>query len=234
MTQPPTLLLVHGAWHRPWCWEKFTPELERHGLPWRTVALPSVGDGRKALGGVADDIAAIEAAVAAIPGDVIVLAHSYGGVPATGAAYPERVKHLIYVGAFLPDAGQSLVSLLPPGPLPPFVVDNGEGTTSVLPELAIETFYADCDAETAAWAASKLQRHNGLCNVTPITSAAWRTIPSTYILLTEDLACPTIVQRQTHSRAERTFEMEGSHSPFLAQPGKLARLVSEVALSARA
>ena len=228
MNGTPTLLLVHGAWHGPWCWDKFTPELDRRAVPWRAVSLPCVGAEPKRLGGVEDDITTIENAARSIDGEVVVLAHSYAGVPATGANYPDNVTHLIYLGAFMPDTGQSLVSLLPPGPLPPFVVDNGDGTTSVAPKLAIPTFYADCDPQTASWATSKLRFHNGLCNVTPVSRAAWREIPSTYILLTEDHACPTAVQRLIHKQARGTIELEGSHSPFFAKPVKLAAIVESI------
>lgn len=221
----PTLLLVHGAWHGPWCWEKLTPELDRRGIPWRTVALPSVGNDPKALGGVAEDARAIEAAAAAITRDVVVLAHSYGGIPTTEARLGANVRHLVYLGAFMPDAGRSLVSLLPPGPLPPFVLDNGDGTTGVAPEHAVATFYADVDPVTAEWAVKQLRPHNGVCNVTPVTHASWRDVPSTYILLTQDFACPTIVQRQTCHQAGAVIEMDGSHSPFLAQPAALAEIL---------
>lgn len=231
MNETPTLLLVHGAWHGPWCWDRFTPELDRRGLAWRAVSLPCVGDTPKQLGGVEDDIATIETAARSIDGEVVVLAHSYGGIPVTGAKYPDSVTHLIYLGAFMPDAGQSLVDLLPPGPLPPFVVDNGDGTTSVEPGLAVQTFYADCDPQTAEWATSRLRLHNGVCNATPVRRAAWRETPSTYILLTEDHACPTMVQRQVHKQARATIELEGSHSPFLAKPTVLAEIVARILLS---
>lgn len=228
MNGTPTLLLVHGSWHGPWCWEKLTPELEALGLPWATVALPSVGDDPKALGTIFDDAAAIEAAVARIEGDVVVVAHSYGGVPATQATYDSKVRHIVYLGAFMPDVGQGLVNLLPPGPLPPFVGDNGDGTTSVVPEHAVAAFYADCAPEVAAWAITRLRRHNGINNVTPVTRCAWRTTSSSYILLTEDFACPTWTQRRIVGQATDSYEMVGCHSPFLSKPKELAGVLGGI------
>lgn len=228
MREMPTLLLVHGSWHGPWCWEKLAPELDRWQIPWRTVALPCVGDDPKALGGVAEDVAVIEKAAALEAGEVVVLAHSYGGVPVTQARFGSNVSRLIYLGAFMPDAGQSLVDLLPPGPLPPFVSDNRDGTTSVRPDLAVATFYADCDLTTANWAASRLRRHNGICNITPVTRAGWRDLPSTYILLTQDSACPTTTQRQVCRQAETVVELAGSHSPFLSKPAILADILAGI------
>ncbi len=233
MKETPTLLLVHGAWHGPWCWDRLIPQLHRLGLDTATVALPSVGDDPARLGGVADDARAIEAAAEAIPGDVVVLAHSYGGIPATEARLPDNVKHIVYLGAFLPDIGQSLVNLLPPGPLPPFIEGRPDDTTAVIPEHAMAAFYADVDPATAQWAIGQLRPHNGLCNVTPLTYASWRELPSTYILLTEDFACPTIVQRQTHQRCTRTIEMSGCHSPFLSKPAELAAVLAGIIADAR-
>lgn len=83
MNGTPTLLLVHGSWHGPWCWEKLTTELDALGLASTTVALPCVGDDPMTLGDVTDDTRAVQEAAATIADDVIVVAHSYGGVPAT-------------------------------------------------------------------------------------------------------------------------------------------------------
>ena len=234
MRETPTLLLVHGSWHGAWCWEKLTPELDRRGIAWRTVELPCVGTDTAKLGTVADDTATIEAAAQAIPGDVVIVAHSYGGIPTTDARFGANVKHLIYLGAFMPDVGKALVDYLPPGPLPPFVVGRPDGATEVNLPLAVDTFYADCDAATAQWATGHLRLHNGVCNVTPVSRASWRDIASTYIVLTEDHASPPFMQREFAKQATQVREMQTSHSPFLSRPAELADLLAEVAGSAEA
>jgi pimeloyl-ACP methyl ester carboxylesterase len=231
MSGTPTLLLVHGSWHGPWCWEKLVPALERRGVPTVTVALPSSGDDPAKLGNVPDDAAAVAEAEAGIAGDVIVVGHSYGGVVITEARHAPNVRHLVYLGAFMPDLGQSLVSLLPPGPLPPFVIGNPDGSTEVNMPMAVDTFYADCDAETAQWAVAHLRRHNGLANVTPVTHCAWRELSSSYIVLTEDHASPPFMQRELARQAGETHEMATSHSPFLSQPDALAALLETIAVA---
>lgn len=229
MMKTPTLLLVHGSWHGPWCWEKLTPELDRLGIAWTAVALPCVGDEGSRLGTVADDAAVIEAAAREIAGDVVVVAHSYGGIPTTEARFGTNVKHLVYLGAFMPDVGQGLINLLPPGPLPPFVIGREDGATEVNLPLAVDTFYADCDAATAQWAVGHLRLHNGNCNVMPVTRASWREIPSTYIVLTKDHASPPFMQRELAKQATHVREMGTSHSPFLSQPRELAELLAQIA-----
>lgn len=228
MIETPTLLLVHGSWHGPWCWEKLTPELDRLGYKWATVALPSVGTDITAMGGLADDAAAVDAGIARIEGDVVVVAHSYGGVPVTEAQLGPRVRHIVYLGAFMPDAGQALVSLLPPGPLPPFVEANADGSTAVFAGQAKATFYADCPDEVVASAERQLRLHNAAAITTPVSRASWRERTSTYIILTEDFACPTPIQPGLAKQATDSRTIAGSHSPFLAQPKLLAEMLAEI------
>jgi pimeloyl-ACP methyl ester carboxylesterase len=208
------------------------PELARAGLNSATVALPSVGRDPKSLGGMMDDAKAIEDAVASIAGDVMVVAHSYGGVPATQARYEPRVRHLFYIGAFMPDLGQSLVTLLPPGPLPPFVIANEDGTTAVNLDVVTEAFYPDVPPEIAAWATARLALHNVAAITTPVTRCAWREIESSYLLLADDQPCPTPVQRNLVTQATHRYEMSGGHFPFLSRPAEVAAVLARAAQGA--
>jgi pimeloyl-ACP methyl ester carboxylesterase len=228
MSKSPTLLLVHGSWHGQWCWERLIPELDRIGLRSTTVSLPSCGDDPHTLGTVADDAAAVEAATASIAGDVVVVGHSYGGVAITEARFDSRVRHLIYLGAFMPDVDQSLADQLPPGGLAPFVLEHADGSTTVDPAMAIDSFFADCDPWVASWAASRLRRHKSINNVTPVSHASWRSRTSSYVVLTDDYAVPTADQKRMAPRASEQREMTTSHSPFLSRPVELAVLLRDV------
>ncbi len=107
MTSTPTLVLVHGAWHGTWAWERLREELP--DLAVRMVALPSVGTDVVTLGDLKADAEAVRSTVAAIDGPVLVCAHSYGGVPATeGLAGLPNVIGLVYLCAFQLDIGESL------------------------------------------------------------------------------------------------------------------------------
>ena len=224
----PTLLLVHGSWHGTWCWDRLIPELSRLGLTTATVALPSCGIDPAALGTVADDAAAVESAIADITGDVVVVGHSYGGVAITEARFESRVRHLVYVGGFMPDATQSLFDLAPPGWIPRYMLEHPDGSTTVDPAMAIDSFYADCDPSTAEWAASRLRRHKSINNITPVTHASWRDKTSTYIVLTDDHAWPEADQRKLATQATEQREMPTSHSPFLSRPAELAALLGDI------
>ena len=228
MKKAPTLLLVHGSWHGPWCWERLVPELTRLGLRSATVALPSCGTDPAALGTIADDAAAVEAAVADIAGDVVVVGHSYGGVAVTEARFDSRVRHLVFLGAFMPDTAQSLFDLFPPGLAAPYMLEHADGSTSVDPAMAIDAFFADCDPVTAHWAVSRLRLHNSINNVTPVTRASWRDKTSTYVVLTDDHSWPEAPQRGLAAQATEQREMPTSHSPFLSRPAELAVLLRDV------
>ena len=224
----PTLLLVHGSWHGPWCWERLIPELDNLGLTSATVALPSCGSDPAVLGTVSDDADAAGAAFADIAGDVVVVGHSYGGVVITQAQFDSRARHLVYLGAFMPDTAQSLFDLLPPRWIPRYMRDHADGSTTVDPAMAIDSFFADCDPSTAQWAASMLRHHNGINNVTPVTRASWRQQTSTYVVLTDDHAWPAAEQRKLATRATEQREMQTSHSPFLSRPVELAALLDDI------
>lgn len=226
---PVTFLLVHGSWHGPWCWEPLADAL--HGLGHRaaTVALPSVGDDPTRLGGLPDDASAVAAAASDQPGEVQVVGHSYGGAVITEAAHPANVTRLVYLGAFMPDTGRTFASYLPPGPLPPYVEQRPDGTLAVPAGQAQPAFYGHCDPATVAWAQSRLRPQSAAILTHPITDAAWRRIPSTYIVLTDDHAIPAPLQREFARQATSTIELASDHSPMLSHTQELADALTRTA-----
>lgn len=229
MTRPATFLLVHGSWHGPWCFGPLVDALAERGRKAVTVALPSMGDDVATLGGYEDDAAAITAAAAAIDGPVVVLAHSYGGAAAAEADFGPTVTRLIYLGAFMPDTGRSYVSYLPPGPLPPYVDVRPDGTLAVAEGTARPYFYPDCSPESAQWAEGLLRPQSQRVVAPTVTAAAWRSIPTTYVLLSEDRVIPPELQRLFAAQAESMVEFTSSHSPFLSRTADLADLLVELA-----
>lgn len=118
----PTILLVHGAWHGAWCWEALVPELIALGWRVATVDLPSASADPADNAGMYDDARAVREQLAALDGPVTVLAHSYGGLPATEAvAEASHVSRLVYLAAFQLDEGDSLAGQsggISPSPTP--------------------------------------------------------------------------------------------------------------------
>ena len=226
---PTTLVLVHGAWHGSWCWERVAPLIEREGLAVATVDLPSVGP-RKRGAGLADDAAAVGALIDRLSGPAVLCGHSYGGmVISHAAAARPRVAALVYLCAFMPAPGESLVSAGGNRPAPWIRVFE-DGTTLPDPAQAAEVFYADCDAKTARWALERLVPQNAAAFNEPVARPAWLATPSTYIVCAQDQAVPPEMQRAVFApRAARVLELPASHSPFLSQPKLLADTLAQVA-----
>jgi len=226
----PALLVVHGAWHRPEHWTLLTDELR--GVDVHTVALPSSGDDPAALGDMFADADAIAAAAAAIDGQVVVLAHSAAGVATTQAlATASHVRRIVYLTAFLLDVGESMLSSTGGEPAPWWKCNPER--TAIEATDPIGVFYGDVEAGLAQRAASRLWRFQSYTAVTQaLTEAAWRAIPSTYIVCEADNAIPPFAQELWAKRAERVLRMNTSHSPFLSQPAELARLIEDELASA--
>jgi pimeloyl-ACP methyl ester carboxylesterase len=232
MRSAPTLVLVHGAWHGPWAWRRIVEELG--DLDVRTVALPSVGPDLSALGDMHTDAEAVRAAVAVVDGPVVVCAHSYGGVPVTEAlAGVPNVVGLVYLCAFQLDVGESLLSAVGGGAPSWWDVHRAEGYVD--PLRPFETFYADVRPHTARGAVARLGHQSLAAFEQPLTRAAWRTVPSTYVVCERDAAIPVVAQEMMAERAGRVLRMPASHSPFLSRPAQLAGILrAELVAASRA
>ncbi|MET8275083.1 alpha/beta hydrolase [Streptomyces sp. NPDC005096] len=237
MSTLPTLVLVHGAWHGTWCWQPLIDHLS--DLDVRTVALPSSGHNPAVLGDLYDDAEAVAKALAAVGGPTVVVGHSYGGCPVTEAAATVRdVQRVIYLSALMQDVGDSVLSLVD-DVHPPYwdVHEQPQGNAEhgyFEAAQPLETLYGDVEPHLAQQSVARLGRQS-LASVTqPLTQAAWRTVPCTYILCEEDMAIPLPLQEAMAARARRTVRLRSGHSPFLSQPAELARILrEELALQSR-
>ena len=216
------VVLVHGAWHGAWAWEALERELQGRGVASVAVELPTVGDAEADL---SSDVAVVRDAVAELGGPAVLIGHSYGGVVITEAAAGlDQVQRLVYVTAFVPDAGESLLDLVDYGPLE-WIVPAGEGLLGVAEDRARDLFYADVDPALAASAQARLRPQAARSFGQPVQVAAWRDLPSTYVLCTEDRCIPPEAQRRWSARSTESVELAAGHSPFLGRPAALADLL---------
>jgi pimeloyl-ACP methyl ester carboxylesterase len=222
MTEPKNLVLVHGAWHGPWCWELLTPELEERAWTVTTVDLPSTSGDPAA--GMHADARAVREHLAKIDGPVTLLAHSYGGIPSTEAAgEAQNVARIIYLAAHLLKPGESLVTPLGGAWFPP--------ETGFVPGAEpLETLFHDVPADRAREAAARLRPQSAKAFTEELTRTARREIPSAFIVCDDDRAMPEpIVKRAITERMTTVVRhLPGSHSPFLSRPAELAELIDEV------
>lgn len=220
----PSLVLVHGAWHGPWVWERLIAEMP--GVTVRTVTLTSTGPDPTMLGDLYADARAVRAVVDKIDGPVVVCGHSYGGIPMTEALRDaEHVVGLVYISAWVPDAGETPMGVPGGGPVPDwqeFHPDEGY-TVALRPR---EVFYGDVDDGAAAEAVARLHRYQALAPFGQVlTHAAWRATRSLYVICEQDRAVPTSVQEVMALRCAATARLPSSHSPFLSCPAEVAALL---------
>ncbi|GGX87180.1 hypothetical protein GCM10010324_35840 [Streptomyces hiroshimensis] len=228
----PELLLVHGAWHGSWCWEKVQVSLAARGWGARTVDLPSaVPEGSSGrLPGVSDDARVVREAIDGVGGPVVVVAHSYGGVPVTQAtAGAANVAHIVYLTAFQLDTGESAFSFLG---VPHADPDSVEGTYPA-PENGSDALYGDLPQAAREEALARLVPQSARSFTEPVTQAGWHTLPSTYIVCDDDRSLSPSHQKRMAERAGTVRHLPGGHSPFLAAPEELAELLAEIAATPR-
>ncbi len=225
----PSFLLVHGAWHQPTCWSALQDALAADGRQSRTADLPSSGPQRTPTAGMYDDAEEISAQLRRMEGPVVVVAHSYGGFPATQAAIDHAdVVRLVYLAAYMPTEGESALGIHgndTPGP-------EGENLHAIAPIAFPDpraALYGDLPDDQAERAVGRLVDHSLRSFQQPLTRAAWRTVPSTYILCERDQALPPALQERMSARATRVERLDTGHSPFLSAPAELAALLGKIA-----
>jgi pimeloyl-ACP methyl ester carboxylesterase len=227
-----TIVLVHGAWHGSWCWERVVPLLEWRGFKVRTVDLPSVGAQPGSTTDLSADAASVERVIAGISGPVVLCGHSYGGM-VISRVEAKSVARLVYVCAFMPAEGQSLVAIGGGKPAPWIQVLDG-GLMQPDPAKADTVFYTDCNEETRRWAKGKLRPQTVTTMMEPVQHPAWRNAPSTYVVCANDQALFANIQRTVFvPRATEAVELQADHSPFLSQPAALADVLATRASAVR-
>jgi pimeloyl-ACP methyl ester carboxylesterase len=225
----PTLLLVHGAWHGSWCWEKLQSELAAKGWTTHAVDLPSVAEKGTPSFGMYDDAGVIREYLDHLDGPAVIIAHSYGGIPVTqAAAGTSNVTQIIYLAAFQLDEGDSLTGFVGENQFP--AADEG---TVPPPEDPDKAFYEDVEAGEAARAIARLRPQSVPSITEKLTIAAWETIPSSYVICEQDQAVPPALQEHMASRAGIVHRLPTGHSPFLSRPTELATLITEIASTNR-
>ena len=226
-TTTPTIVLVHGAWHGAWCWQRVVPLLTGRKIPVIAVELPSVGAAPDDVVGLDRDAEAVRAAIDEAGGPVLLCGHSYGGMVISQASYREpRVSKLVYLCAFVPESEESLTAI-GGGRLAPWIQLLDGGLTRPDPEQAAGLFYGDCNATTQKWAIGKIRPQCGASFSDPVSHPGWKGIRSTYVVCSADRAMPPDWQRNLFApRLNSVVELNSGHSPFLSQPAALADVLA--------
>jgi pimeloyl-ACP methyl ester carboxylesterase len=224
-------------------WGPLTDCLQAAGHSVEAFDLPGLGDDETPVNEVTLDACAdrLCEVLAANAEPAVVVGHSMGGVIATqGAARcPERVAALVYVAAFMPKDGQSLLDLtrLPEGAddqVQANITIEGEPPVAIMPAAASRhALYACCPEPVVAWAIA-LQRPQPVAPfATPVSIAAGALdgISRYYVLCTQDRAIPPALQRRmiAENLCADVVELDTDHSPQLSMPNELAEALNRFA-----
>ncbi len=229
----PTIVLVHGAWEQASSWSAVAERLRARGY---RVLAPEIP-----LRTLAGDAAIVAGIVHDVDGPVVLAGHSYGGAVISNSA-GSNVAALVYVAAFAPDAGESIVGLdsRVPGSLVaaslvpvPFAGPESGIDLYINPLLYPPVFAADLPAQAAANMAAT-QRPLTLTALTdPAAEPAWKTIASWYLVARDDLAIPPDVERFMARRAKATtVEIASSHAAPVSHPDAVTDLILDAARTA--
>jgi pimeloyl-ACP methyl ester carboxylesterase len=223
-----SIVLVHGAFADGTGWQKIIPILEKDGFTVTAVQNP--------LRSLTEDIATTKRVIDSQKGDVVVVGHSYGGAVMTGAAAgSNKVKALVYVAAFAPEAGEAVGGLMekfPPPPLANALAPDSAGFLYIDRTKFHEVFASDVSDGEAAIMAATQKPLAGSALGEPTTATAWKTIPSWYVVSTQDQAINPDLQRFMAKRmGANTTDIRASHVPFLSHPVEIARIIEEAAVA---
>ncbi len=222
------IMLVHGAWADGSCWSKVILLLQAKGYNVTAAQIP--------LTSLQDDIAVTRRLLSAQTGPTVLVGHSYGGAVITGAATETpQVKALVYITAFGLDEGESLDSLSKQGPPSPgsvAIAPDKYGFLWIDREKFHRSFAADATDDEAAVMAA-VQRPLSVASFTgPEGVPAWKSIPSWYLVCTNDNMIPPPAQELLAKRMHATVRsVPSSHAPFMSHPQEVADIIALAAES---
>ena len=235
------IVLVHGAQHGAWCWYKLLPRLVAAGHRVTAVDLP--GHGRNHLPRAEQSRAAyvdsILSALAECAEPALLVGHDLAGMAISLAAEarPERVAELVYLAAFLPRSGDSVLSLLQrdrESLVPKRSVVSKDRSSILLRDDALhEVLYADCGEEDVALARLSLVAEPTQPYGAPVSLSAERfgTVAKSYIECTADRAVGPALQRAMAAAGScrRIVSLPSGHAPFFSMPERLTAALLEIA-----
>jgi pimeloyl-ACP methyl ester carboxylesterase len=220
------VVLVHGAFADGSGWEAVAKILKKDGYKVSVAQPPETS--------YADDQKYTKAAIDAMGGPVVLVGHSYGGSIITEAGNDPNVRALVYIAAFALDEGESCASIeqAVPQASKAFKPDS-DGNWWIDQEHFAADFAADIPKEKAEFMAIAQVPISTDAFAHKVTSPAWKTKPTAYMVASSDRSINPIQERMMAKRANaKTVEVNASHVAYMSHPKETAKLIEEMATSA--
>jgi pimeloyl-ACP methyl ester carboxylesterase len=219
----PSVVLVHGAFADGSSWGKVLSILLTEDVKAQAVQLP--------LTSFEADVEATRAVIARQPGPVVLVGHSYGGVVISEAGNDDKVAALVYVAAIAPDVGEDVGALMAkyPSAGASAIAPDSRGYLWFDPARFHEDFCGEADAEEAAVLAAVQKPVHASCFGATLQSAAWKTLPSWYLVADEDRLVSPDLQRWMAERMDaEAASVETGHAAMIVAPEETADLILDV------
>lgn len=224
------VVLAHGAFADGSSWAKVIPLLEKAGLKAVAVQNP--------LTSFADDVAATKRAIALQDGPVILVGHSWAGVVITEVGVDPKVAGLVYVAAFAPNVGEAVGDLgkeFPPAPGGAELRPDAGGYLTMTNKGVFENFAHDLPLAQRKLIAATQGATNGAVFGAKVTSVAWKTKPSWYVVASKDrMIQPDLERKFARDINAKTTTIASSHVVMLSHPTEVAKVIIEAARTASA
>ncbi len=217
------IVLVHGAFADGSGWEAVAKILEQDGYKVSVAQPPETS--------YAEDVKYARAAVDAMDGPVVIVGHSYGGAIITEAGNDPKVSALVYIAAFALDDGESCASIeqAVPQASKAFKADN-EGNWWIDQAHFAADFAADVPPAVSHFMAISQVPISTDSFTHKVTSPAWKTKPTWYMVATADRSINPEQERMMAKRAHaKTVEVNASHVAYMSHPKETAKLIEEAA-----
>jgi pimeloyl-ACP methyl ester carboxylesterase len=233
-----TYILLHGAWHSKWCWNRIVSILKKLGHTVLAPDLPGHGEDTTAISSITlkSYVDSVIALVNSQKRSVILVGHSMSGVIISQVAelIPDKIAKLIYVSGFVPSDKGSLLQeesqAKNPSIAKEITIDENNNEISLkMSNLIRSYFYNTCSDQNAAWALLNLQKQplRPFVDVVNISNNKFGKVPKLYIECLRDNAIRIEDQRRMHAKLNCEIKsLDTDHSPFLSAPLDLAQMLA--------
>jgi pimeloyl-ACP methyl ester carboxylesterase len=236
-TSPATIVLVHGAWSDASAWNAVVPILKAQGNEVIAVNLPGHGKDQTSFAKInlQTYVDAVKGAIGK-KNNIILIGHSMAGVVISEVAeqIPSQVKKLVYLAAYLPLSGDSLLSLSTKDSGSHLgknlIIDQEHGQGIINKDLAVDIFAADAPKNVADYIVANFKTEEPLApfaDKVTLTPANFGKIKKAYIFTIDDHAISYPYQQEMvkNSKLTKTYTLKTSHTPFISAPSELADII---------